>query len=321
MRVFRTFNAASEAVPARERAARVAGRRRDGGGAMTHKLTDGGHVLPRRDPRPGRGRGRRCTSPSATARCADVQLRIYEPPRFFEAFLRGRAHTEPPDITARICGICPVAYQMSACWAIEDACGVSVHRRDPARCAGCSTAASGSRATRCTSTCCTPRTSSATTARSRWPADHPAVVERGLRLKKAGNALMDRRRRPLGAPGQRPGRRLLPAADRGGAARDPRRTLEQALEDALETVRAGRRLRLPRLRAALRVPRAAAPTAGYPIESGSVVTTSGCRPSTWRDFADPDRRGARARTPTRCTPGSTAACAGRTSSARWPATP
>jgi coenzyme F420-reducing hydrogenase alpha subunit len=59
-------------------------------------------------------------------RVADVQLEIYEPPRFFEAFLRGRAHTEPPDITARICGICPVAYQMSACLAIEDACGVQV---------------------------------------------------------------------------------------------------------------------------------------------------------------------------------------------------
>jgi coenzyme F420-reducing hydrogenase alpha subunit len=55
-----------------------------------------------------------------------VRLRIYEPPRFFEALLRGRAHTEPPDITARICGICPVAYQMSACQAIEDACGVLV---------------------------------------------------------------------------------------------------------------------------------------------------------------------------------------------------
>lgn len=53
-----------------------------------------------------------------------VELNIYEPPRFFEAFLRGRAYTEPPDITARICGICPVAYQTSACNAIEDACGV-----------------------------------------------------------------------------------------------------------------------------------------------------------------------------------------------------
>jgi coenzyme F420-reducing hydrogenase alpha subunit len=56
----------------------------------------------------------------------DVKLSIFEPPRFFEALLRGRAYTEPPDITARICGICPVAYQMSACAAIEDACGVTV---------------------------------------------------------------------------------------------------------------------------------------------------------------------------------------------------
>ncbi|MGI9126011.1 MAG: Ni/Fe hydrogenase subunit alpha [Mycobacterium sp.] len=55
-----------------------------------------------------------------------VELNIYEPPRFFEAFLRGRAYTEPPDITARICGICPVAYQISACNAIEDACGATL---------------------------------------------------------------------------------------------------------------------------------------------------------------------------------------------------
>ena len=55
-----------------------------------------------------------------------VELNIYEPPRFFEAFLRGRSYTEPPDLTARICGICPVAYQTSACNAIEDACGVKL---------------------------------------------------------------------------------------------------------------------------------------------------------------------------------------------------
>jgi coenzyme F420-reducing hydrogenase alpha subunit len=56
----------------------------------------------------------------------EVKLDIYEPPRFFEAFLRGRAFTEAPDITARICGICPVAYQMSSCHAMEQACGVEV---------------------------------------------------------------------------------------------------------------------------------------------------------------------------------------------------
>ena len=56
----------------------------------------------------------------------DVRLKIYEPPRFFEAFLRGRAFTEAPDITARICGICPVAYQMSSCLAMESLAGVEV---------------------------------------------------------------------------------------------------------------------------------------------------------------------------------------------------
>ena len=56
----------------------------------------------------------------------DVKFRIFEPPRFFEAFLRGRAYSEAPDITARICGICPVAYQMSAVHAMERAFGVSV---------------------------------------------------------------------------------------------------------------------------------------------------------------------------------------------------
>src|SRR5205085_7328414 len=55
-----------------------------------------------------------------------AELRIFEPPRFFEAFLRGRTYTEAPDITARICGICPVAYQMSAVHAIEQAYGVTV---------------------------------------------------------------------------------------------------------------------------------------------------------------------------------------------------
>jgi coenzyme F420-reducing hydrogenase alpha subunit len=59
-------------------------------------------------------------------RVDEVRLDIYEPPRFFEAFLRGRAFTEAPDITARICGICPVAYQMSSVQAMEQACGVEV---------------------------------------------------------------------------------------------------------------------------------------------------------------------------------------------------
>src|SRR6266487_785019 len=56
----------------------------------------------------------------------DIKFKIIEPPRFFEALLRGRMYTEAPDITARICGICPVAYQMSTVHALEDACDVVV---------------------------------------------------------------------------------------------------------------------------------------------------------------------------------------------------
>ncbi|MGD9722936.1 MAG: Ni/Fe hydrogenase subunit alpha [Pirellulales bacterium] len=56
----------------------------------------------------------------------DVQLNIFEPPRLFEAFLRGRPLEEVPDITARICGICPVAYQMSSVHALESALGVQI---------------------------------------------------------------------------------------------------------------------------------------------------------------------------------------------------
>lgn len=59
-------------------------------------------------------------------RVIDVKLKIFEPPRFFEALLRGRHYSEAPDITARICGICPIAYQMSAVHAIERAFDASV---------------------------------------------------------------------------------------------------------------------------------------------------------------------------------------------------
>jgi sulfhydrogenase subunit alpha len=55
-----------------------------------------------------------------------AQLKLFEPPRLFEAMLRGRACTEAPDLTSRVCGICPVAYQMSACHAVEHALGVQV---------------------------------------------------------------------------------------------------------------------------------------------------------------------------------------------------
>lgn len=119
----------------------------------------------------------------------DVKLRIFEPPRFFEAFLRGRLYSEAPDITARICGICPVAYQMSAVHAMESAFGVKVDGQ--------------LRALRRLIYCGEWIESHALHIyllhapdflgyddAIKMAKDHLDVVQRGLRLKKVGNDLM-----------------------------------------------------------------------------------------------------------------------------------
>jgi sulfhydrogenase subunit alpha len=59
-------------------------------------------------------------------KAVEIRLDIYEPPRFFEGFLHDRFLQEVPDITARICGICPVAYQMSSAYALENALGIKI---------------------------------------------------------------------------------------------------------------------------------------------------------------------------------------------------
>ena len=163
-----------------------------------------------------------------------VELEIFEPPRFFEALLRGRSFREAPDITARICGICPVAYQTSAVNALESLCAVDIpepirllrrllycgewieshalhvymlHAPDFLGYAGAVELAR----------------------------DAPAVVERGLALKKTGNQAMTL----VG------GREIHPINVRvGGFYRAPSRRelrtlvepLERAREAALETV-------------------------------------------------------------------------------------
>jgi len=49
----------------------------------------------------------------------NLKLRIFEPPRFFEKFVETHTCDDVIDMVARICGICPVAYQMSAAQAFE----------------------------------------------------------------------------------------------------------------------------------------------------------------------------------------------------------
>jgi coenzyme F420-reducing hydrogenase alpha subunit len=167
-------------------------------------------------------------------RVSDVQLNIYEPPRFFEAFLRGRSYTEPPDITARICGICPVAYQTSACLAIEDACGVRVDGpiADLRRLLYCGEWISSHSLHIYLLHAPDFLGYPSVVEMAR---DHRGVVERGLALKKAGNAILD----TVG------GRAIHPVNVKvGGFYRAPSRAelaaltpmLRQALDAAVATV-------------------------------------------------------------------------------------
>ena len=209
----------------------------------------------------------------------EVRLDIYEPPRFFESFLRGRSYTEPPDITARVCGICPVAYQTSAYLAIEAACDVQVGGpiADLRRLLYC----------------------------GEWIASHALhiymlhapdflgypgavelardqreIVERGLTLRRAGNAIME----IIG------GRAVHPVNVRVGgfysvpARRDLDRLaaqLQAAVEPALETVRWVAGFEFPELTVEHEMLALSQP-GSYPIERGSVVTTGG------RQFAAAD---------------------------------
>ncbi|HVP54611.1 MAG TPA: Ni/Fe hydrogenase subunit alpha [Candidatus Eisenbacteria bacterium] len=203
---------------------------------------------------------------------SEVKVNIFEPPRFFEAFLRGRRFTETPDITARICGICPVAYQMSSCHAMEDALGVKI----PAPI----------RALRRLLYCGEWIESHVLHVyllhapdflgyedAIRMAKDHPTEVQRGLRLKKAGNTIVNL----LG------GREIHPINVRvGGFYKIPPKSeflalaeeLKWARDAALETVRWVATIPIPDFErdyefVSLRHPEE------YPFNEGRIVSSKG----------------------------------------------
>ena len=153
----------------------------------------------------------------------DVELRIFEPPRFFEAFLQGRHYDEVPDIVARICGICPVAYQMSAVHAIEQIFSLRVEGalRDLRRLIYCGEwiESHALHVYLLQAPDFLGYDSGIAMAK-----DHAGVVTRGLRLKKAGNAIMTL----LG------GRSVHPVSVKvGGFSRVPLRRELEGLKDEL----------------------------------------------------------------------------------------
>jgi coenzyme F420-reducing hydrogenase alpha subunit len=205
-------------------------------------------------------------------RLTDVKLKIFEPPRFFEAFLRGRSFHEAPDITARICGICPIAYQMSAVHAVEDALGIHIDGQ--------------LRALRRLIYCGEWIESHALhiymlhapdflgyESAIHMAKDYPDIVQRGLRLKKTGNEVVAL----LG------GREIHPINVRtGGFYKVPSKQellqlsekLKSARDAALETVRWTASLDFPDFEqdyeyVALRH------SAEYPFNEGRIVSNKG----------------------------------------------
>jgi len=157
----------------------------------------------------------------------DVKLKIFEPPRFFEGFLRGRKFSEAPDITARICGICPVAYQMSAVHAMENAFGILIDDplRDLRRLLYCGEWIS-SHALHIYMLHAPDFLGYESAVH--MAKDHGEVVERGLQLKKMGGTIMSL----LG------GREVHPINVRvGGFYKVPQKAELQAIVPALKEAR------------------------------------------------------------------------------------
>jgi sulfhydrogenase subunit alpha len=205
-------------------------------------------------------------------RVTEVELKIYEPPRFFEAFLRGRDFTEAIDITSRICGICPVAYQMSAVTAMESLCGVTVdgQLRALRRLLYCGEwiESHALHVFMLHAPDFLGFESAVTMAR-----EHPTVVADALALKKAGNEVM----RVVG------GREVHPINLRvGGFHRAPRKSelatlvegLSRAREIALDAVRLTASFDFPDYEQEIELVALAEP-GEYPMDRGRIVSDAG----------------------------------------------
>ncbi len=202
----------------------------------------------------------------------DVKLKIFEPPRFYEGLLRGRKYSEAPDITTRICGICPVAYQMSAVHAMEQALGVTVDGplRELRRLLYCGEWISSHvlhiHMLHAPDFLGCP--SSVHMAK-----DFPQLVEQGLQLKKVGGKLM----RLLG------GREVHPINVRvGGFYKMPTKSelravvpaLERARDTALKTVRWAATLDFPEFEQDYTFEAMQHPDE-YPMNEGRIGSNSG----------------------------------------------
>ena len=202
----------------------------------------------------------------------DIRLEIYEPPRLFESLLVGRPLEDVPDITARICGICPVAYQMSSVHALEAALGVGVSE-EIGRLRRLLYCGEWIQSHALHIFLLHAPDFLGFDSGLAMAQEHPDEVNRGLRMKKHGNQLLE----VLG------GRAIHPInVAVGGFYRSPRRDAMQALipdfqwclEAAVETVHWLARLDFPDFDCACQHVALCHPDE-YPMNQGDVATSDG----------------------------------------------
>jgi sulfhydrogenase subunit alpha len=189
------------------------------------------------------GRGALNISISKEGKIQDLQFRIHEPPRFFEAFLIGRRYTEMMELTSRLCGICPVAHQITALRAVENAIGLepSEQTKDLRKLLALSAHIQSHVLSMYFLSLPDLLGYESTLAMTK---DHLDVIKRGLKLKKLGNDLSDL----IGGRAVHPvtavvgGFTALPNKNKLQAIR---KRLVEAKNDAFETVDLFSKLKIP----------------------------------------------------------------------------
>ncbi|MCK7492885.1 MAG: hypothetical protein MZW92_16235 [Comamonadaceae bacterium] len=148
-----------------------------------------------------------------------------------EAAATGATTREVPDIVARICGICPVAYQMSAVHALEAMLAASSAGPLGAGDAAPAVLRRVDREPRaCTSTCCTaPDFLGYPRCRRRWRGSIATICAAACSSRALGNDII----RLVGGRSVHPGRHLASAASTGAPAAAEVSKLRSRLHDAL----------------------------------------------------------------------------------------
>ncbi len=209
------------------------------------------------------------------------EFAIFEPMRFFEALLRGRKFSEVHEISSRICGICPITHQITALRAVENAYGleVSEQTRDLRRLM----ALSGWIQSHSLSVFfLTAPDYMGYDGVVSMAADHRAVAEMSLRLKKLGNDIGE----VVGGRAIHPISMVV-----GGFTKVPSRAdlqpFERRLEEALEDMESAAELLAgfdyPRIGEASELVAISNPDE-YAINEGRMVSTEGL------DVAEEDYR-------------------------------